>query len=311
MPYCFVVNGNPLSIIFNAQKCNVIYINEGIKYLISLFNNKPISEIKELYSDQEDLLRQNISYLKDMGIIGVRHRNDVFPNLDLRYLSPEHIKHLVVEYSKQYDINAIISIINSLLVKFLEIRFPDEIIAEDLKYTLSLIYKSPIKSAQLVVSYKYTHLLSKLCENKDANIISSIIFYDSPYSGREERHGKKLCFVKNNYHELCFSNNNYLKDFIFDLKYFLLSHSFNPYFYKRLCIDKDGNIKNCLKIDQVYGNISDKNIDIFAVINSPSFQRLWKCTCDHILEIKDNPLRYNMYITNNLKEVENDLFSII
>lgn len=311
VPYCFVVTGSPLSLIFNAQKGSVTYINEGIESLINLFDNKSISEIEMLYSDQPNLLRQTISYLKDRGIIGIRKSTDLFPNLDLCYISPEHIKHLVVEYSRQYNINTIVSIVNTLLVKFMEIRFPEDIIEEDLEYALSEIYKSSIKSIQLVASHKYTHLLSKICERKVADIIGSIIFYDSHYSGREERHGKRFYYVKKNYHELCSSNNDYLKDFIFDLKYFLLSHSFNPYYYKRLCIDKEGYIKNCLKNDQIYGNIRDKDIDIIAVINSPSFQKLWGCTCDHILEIKDNPLRYNMYVTNKLKEVENGLFSII
>lgn len=55
----------------------------------------------------------------------------------------------------------------------------------------------------------------------------------------------------------------------------------------------------------------DKNIDILSIINSCDFQYLWKCTCDRIIEIKDNPLRYNMYVTNNLREVGNGFFSII
>ena len=310
-PYCFVVKGEASSIIFNAQKGIITYITDSIISLINLFEDHCISEIEEYYSDQSELLQETISYLKGKGIIGIKQKWDIFPNIDLNYSSPEHIKHLVIEYSDQYDINAATSIINKLLVKFVEIRFSEKINIQELRYMLSQIYKSTVKSAQLVVDYQQRDLLRDVYKSNESDIVSSIIFYGSPFSKSEVYGGKCLHYVKSSYPELIVFNNNYAKNCIFDLKYFILAHSFNPYYYKRLCIDRLGCIKNCLKNEQTFGNIMDKNIDILSIINSCDFQYLWKCTCDRIIEIKDNPLRYNMYVTNNLREVGNGFFSII
>ncbi len=310
-PYCFIVTGSTSSIIYNAQKSTITYITDSIISLINLFGDYSISEIERIYSDQLDLLQETISYFKDKGIIGVKQKTDIFPNIDFNYSSPEHIKHMVIEYSHQYNSNAALSMINKLLVKFLEIRIPEMITAQEIEYVLSQIYNSTIKSTQLVANYKQKNLFYNICKNKEADIISSIIFYGAPFSRSKTFGGKYFHYVKSSYNELCTSNNNYAKNCIFDLKYFILAHSFNPYYYKRLCIDKFGNIKNCLKNNQTFGNIMDKDMNILSIINSSSYRQLWKCTADRIIEIKDNPLRYNMYVTNNLREIGNGLYSII
>lgn len=80
----------------------------------------------------------------------------------------------------------------------------------------------------------------------------------------------------------------------------MLSHSYNPYYYKRVCIDENGNIKNCLKNEKVTGNVNMDNI--VEVTRQREFQELWFASCDKIIDIKDNPLRYNMYVTNQLKK---------
>lgn len=310
-PYCFIVTGNTSSIIFNAQKGTVTYITDSIISLINLFEDHCISEIEEIYSNQSELFQETISYLKDKDIIGIKERTDIFPNINLNYSSPEHIKHMVIEYSNEYNINIALSFINKLLVKFIEIRFPDKINVTEVRNILSLIYKSTVKSAQLIVDYQQKKLLFDLYKNNEFDIVSSIIFYSSPFPKSEAYNGKYFHYVKKTYCELRNSNNNYTKNYIFDLKYFILAHSFNPYYYKRLCIDRLGNIKNCLKNEQIFGNVNNNDTDIFSIINSPAFQYLWKCTSDRIIEIKDNPLRFNMFVTNNLKEAGNGFFSII
>lgn len=311
LPYCFIVKGNSSNIIFNAQKNAVTYIPESIIFLIELFESYSVSEIENIYSDQAELLKENISYLRNKGLIAVRKKHDIFPKIKMEYHSPEHIKHMVIEYSDRYDISISIAFINLLLVKFLEIRFSDKFDINIAREIISQIYKSSVKSVQLVIDYEMAHGLFKLCKESECNIISNIIFFNAPFCRSEEWGRKQVQYIKSDYQELRSSNNNYSKNFIFDLKYFILSHSYNPYYYKRLCIDKDGNLKNCLKNNETFGNIIDCNINVIDVINSASFKKLWYVSCDKIKEIKNNPLRYNMYLTNDLREIEEDSFSII
>ena len=47
------------------------------------------------------------------------------------------------------------------------------------------------------------------------------------------------------------------------------------------------------------------------VIHQEDFRELWSVSCDKIIDIKDNPMRYNMYVTNQLKKEKNGFYSII
>lgn len=100
-----------------------------------------------------------------------------------------------------------------------------------------------------------------------------------------------------------------MSNYILDFQYFILSHSYNPYYYKRLCIDENGSIKNCLKSKRCFGNV--KKDDIMQVVQQEDFRELWSVSCDKIIDIKDNPMRYNMYVTNQLKKEQNGFYSII
>ena len=48
-----------------------------------------------------------------------------------------------------------------------------------------------------------------------------------------------------------------------------------------------------------------------TTINQKKFRILWFASSDKIIDIKDNPMRYNMYVTNQLRKEENGLYSII
>ena len=89
----------------------------------------------------------------------------------------------------------------------------------------------------------------------------------------------------------------------------MLSHTYNPYYYKRLCVNEDGYFMNCLKCEKHFGNINNDNV--LDVVNNKEFRELWYASYDKVKEIRDNPMRYNMYLTNCLRKEKNGLYTII
>ena len=88
----------------------------------------------------------------------------------------------------------------------MEIRFSEKINIPELRYMLSQIYKSTVKSAQLVVDYQQRDLLCNVYKSNESDIVSSIIFYGSPFSKSEVYGGKCLHYVKSSYPELIVFN---------------------------------------------------------------------------------------------------------
>lgn len=71
---------------------------------------------------------------------------------------------------------------------------------------------------------------------------------------------------------------------------FLESMSFNSCLNRKLCIDKDGNLKNCLAMPASFGNMADiKNGDKWL---TPEFEKLWHINKDKIDVCKDCEYRY-------------------
>jgi SPASM domain peptide maturase of grasp-with-spasm system len=68
------------------------------------------------------------------------------------------------------------------------------------------------------------------------------------------------------------------------------AQSYNTCLNRKLCIDHNGNIKNCLAMDKIFGNILED--DIIKIVNSSDFQSLWQITKDQIEVCKDCEFRY-------------------
>lgn len=81
-----------------------------------------------------------------------------------------------------------------LLAKFVEIRYENLQFPHGIQYInehLSILYGTTIRAAQLIVDYRFAKMLYKESHQKKFDIVSSIIFYNSPYF-RSEMWDKKM-----------------------------------------------------------------------------------------------------------------------
>lgn len=108
--------------------------------------------------------------------------------------------------------------------------------------------------------------------------------------------------------EITHSNIN-RKYLINNIQYFYECQEYNPYYNKKVSIDRKGDIKNCIKNKAVFGNILYNKLE--AVIQSQAFREFWFVSHDRILEIKDSELRYNYIITNDLEKVSDQYYRLI
>ena len=74
--------------------------------------------------------------------------------------------------------------------------------------------------------------------------------------------------------------------------YFREARVANPYFNRRLAIDRQGNFKNDLLYggEESFGSVGKRAIQ--EVITDSKFQRRWLASPDTIMETAGNPMRY-------------------
>ena len=77
--------------------------------------------------------------------------------------------------------------------------------------------------------------------------------------------------------------------FMLNLSFFTESQEYNTCLNRKLCIDNEGNIKNCPAMKQSFGNIKD--ITLQEAISQPGFTDLWFINKDQIDVCKDCEFR--------------------
>ena len=122
--------------------------------------------------------------------------------------------------------------------------------------------------------------------------INSIYFFSAPSNGfvpRDEKQKVNLFFTKQRIEDsYCGNISQYF--FINNMPFFIESQHYNTCLNRKVCIDEDGYIKNCLSMDKHYGNIKD--VDLKEVVSSKEFQKLWHIKKDEIKVCKDCEFRH-------------------
>ena len=92
-----------------------------------------------------------------------------------------------------------------------------------------------------------------------------------------------------------------------DMQKYYEHQNYNGCLYKKISIDKNGNIKNCLSMQKSYGNISQTLLS--DVLRSDSFKELWKINKDVIKVCNKCEFRYNCSDCRAFKVDTSDIYS--
>lgn len=306
-PYCFLIKGNEHSAIFNSQSETIQLVPAvmGEIFEILIGNTSDLSCIQKKLAIDSKTLKMCINHLREKKYIFAADRSDCFPQIEFYDISALNIfKTVVVEFNANSGhMDKIADFINSYPFEFLELRFLPCVTDVEflLKNFTNKIAYSTIKAIQLVFNNKYEIDLRP----KPFGRITHIVKYGaSRDSSMQSRSGIITHHIRDEYDLLCSRNNDYNKNLVLDLDYFIQSHFINQYYYGRIEIDSSGAIKNSLKMPDNFGNILYDNP--YEIFNSKEFQKTWFIKHDMIREVKGSPLRYNMFITNNLYNDETD-----
>jgi len=119
-----------------------------------------------------------------------------------------------------------------------------------------------------------------------------LIFYNSPIDDYKNylQDLSTVQFVSYNY-----TNKNYcgaIKTEFFspNQPHFTESQHYNTCLNRKICIDVNGEIKNCPAMSRSFGNIKDSTLE--EALNKPGFKDLWGIRKDDIDVCKDCEFRY-------------------
>lgn len=279
---CIPVKGINQSLIYDLQRIDVYNISNEIYDNLGVIENTEIGLIKSnnegLYSFLCKLVNEEIGFFTESP--------ENFPPLNLNFETPNIIDNAIIEIGKnsKHNYDKLFNELKSVFCRKMLLMFNhkplyskvDEIIriakSYDILY-IELWFQEEVKLKKIL---------------KENSNIRKVVFINSK---RETKKNIEACEVVystfESFSQLCSMHS---QKFILNQAFFSESLKFNTCLNKKVAIDKDLQIKNCVFLPNSYGGYI--NNDMKTVVTSSEFQQIWHLSKDNIETCKDCQNRY-------------------
>lgn len=303
--FCKKVKGKEKSVICDLHRGNIKFIPNEMYSILEELEVNSIGFILNKYTEKVDIINYYIDFIQKSNFGFISNEKKVFVEIENKFETPEVINNAIIEYGfETYILLKVIDNLNKLNTKFIELRITK--FSSDNQYELrKVLYylsTSSVINISILLPYDRDEHHNILSLKEQYPIINKMVFYNF----HEDIIDGNILYTKKNITQI----NNYNKEntIVNSIEFYYESLKYNTYYNKKISIDKAGNIKNCIKNDTVFGNVNTNNI--LDVISTKSFQELWTANNDRIIDVKNNPLRYNLMISNDLIKTNNNEYKI-
>ena len=280
---CIISEGYLNNIIFDlTREQNSSFIPASYVNFINKCKDYTLNEIFSFHENESNILDEYVKFTLDneYGFLCDRILVNSFPPISENLNSPEYIDNCILELSnfEVVYLKKINFIFDQLIVNSVEIRIK-LIEYSELIILLESFNSSSVESISLYVNeFKGEVILNKLNELLKKHFrIKKVIICNS--FENQLNTDSIIKFSKDSLSILV--NKAFSPSNIINISYFIESQKVNPYYYKKMIIDYEGNIKN---LDKCFGRVDEiksKN-DILNIVQSLSFQSLWRVSKNNI-----------------------------
>lgn len=295
---CIPVKGFTRSIICDLQRRDYEFIPNSLYELLTYCGDYSVEEIKQNYSESESIIEEYFDFLikKEYGFFCSRDEIKLFPKLDTAYHNPSKITNAILDFDTDstYDLSKIISELDQLGCKAVQLRFFDVMPIESIKSILAKFFDCKIRHIDLLVKYDEAQTSADMWENilQEHPRVVFVVIYNSPVDSTLEfsKIFTNVNFTTGRFEsEACcgvispayFSSN-------FSL--FIESQQFNTCLNKKISIDRRGNVKNCPSMKATFG--LSNSTALRDVVSEPAFRKYWNVKKDDIEVCRDCEFRH-------------------
>jgi SPASM domain peptide maturase of grasp-with-spasm system len=305
---CKLVKGVNRSIIIDYCRGDVEIIPNEYYNLVQEINRKKVTEsLANVDEDSKGSFLQFIEYMVANEFGFLTENIELFPEVSTVFDDDQIIlKDAIIEVDEtvfnEEDFTSLLFQINELRCNDVQVRIASDISYNFIEKVLSIIHKTNILFVELYLVNAGTVSKDEWYELfKNNAALSHVHIYDAPENKSIDFQLQKENFYpieigKINYYQINYKEGccgtislDHLNFSDISTHHFHQKH--NGCLFKKLTIDKMGNIKNCPKMTKTYGNFKENRIE--EVIQEKSYQLLWNVKKDDIAICKDCEFRYN------------------
>jgi len=310
---CIIVEGVTNDAIYDLHTGDFLQINKRISNLLQEdLKNLTIQETKEKHPDWQEGLEAYMDYLMEHDFAFKTSEPHKFPNLSLAYESPFQIDNSIIHINPDLDVSIAIRQIMEMDAQGFQLIMDNPSVDELQKYANIFISSRVRRVEFLIRNSDFTLETLRLIEddlrfvyrvfNADADYIEKLKSQD--LTNREEFHylfkKEALDFMEKESYSV--------DNFSIGLSQFIEAQTRNIGLNKKVCIDREGNIKNYISHDTIFGNI--KTHEIFDVVSSEGFQKKWFIDNSQIQKCKGCIYRMMCFSCSDIVEREGLLYKM-
>lgn len=296
---CVPVKGARRSVICDLQRHRYHFIPNDLVELLIKSKSVSVKELRNCHQGEDlktfdeyfDFLIEN-----QYGFNCSEEQMQYFPDLSLQFQSPSILTNAIIDVGDNslHDFYGILTQLEDLGCKHIQIRFFRITDIEELDGIMMLLRESRIRTVQFLLQYTDAlsrDVLNKFCW-KHLRVVN-IIVSTAPIQ-------EKYLVGINGYTSIDFVTQSILDCsacgvvheayFVVEIEVFSEAQEYNSCLNRKIGIDVNGNIKNCPSMTETFGNIQNKQLK--EVVKNPKFTNVWKVNKDQIVECMDCEFRY-------------------
>lgn len=286
-PDCILVCGRVQSAIYDLTRGNIHLIPNSLASLIE-------KDTIDLGQDNAGI-QELLGYLNE-NELGRYGMSEEIKEISKDFECPSIISNAIIEIDKQFrelPLQRIACELSELLCEAVYLHFVSDCDIDSILNVSECFNALSFRSIDIGVRYheKIMCDVEKMIEN--IPLCSKIIVSGSPYN-QTSIVGRDIALRFTDSGQSCTnlsSKRDYSKWAIPKLPLYLESLRFNNCLYKKVCIDRVGNIRNCPASSDAYGNVINSD-SLTSIVQSSDFQKLWTITNDLNNKCCDCELRY-------------------
>ncbi|MDR2906869.1 MAG: grasp-with-spasm system SPASM domain peptide maturase [Bacteroidales bacterium] len=307
------VKGYTRSIIYDLPRRKVDFIPNDLYFLIIQNDGNSLAKITSKYKGAENkkVIESYFDFLfeKEYAFLADKTFAKNFPNINLEWDYPAQITNAIVDFSKSK---------NNAIKKMLQV-------IENFGCRHVVLYLKESKQLEWVYLCATQSLFQSIeiwLDEKDGNTINFVINFLQDKQHRFVRINivsSVLKTIKCSTSTIVTVNKNPFKEqlifeaktknFIVNIDFFTEAQKHNPFFNRKLYIDKGGFVKNALEHQSSFGHVLYDDID--KIIKSKKFQKYWTVSKDKIQVCKDCEFRYMCMDSRIPQKVANNQWLVL
>jgi len=298
-PSCVLNSGYSRNVIQDLFHSQYFFVPDLLLRVLQNQNGRSINDIKKKYKPVvHDIIDSYFSFLKEKDIVYFTNNKVLFKNLSSVFDFPATISNCIIILNNNTEIeikNRIFSV-ESCGCEHLQLFIKNQNVDYHyIYYLLKLFNKSRISTIELVLSFN--EKLSTIGELQNLFIdyprLFKIVLFSAPATKiLSVDNGFNKKFVSYIAEDMSYEDCGAVHPLLFknNITFYTESQKYNTCLNRKLCLDAEGNIKNCPAMKQSFGNINDTALT--KVVEKQEFSKLWFIHKDQIDVCKDCEFRH-------------------